>query len=73
MNQNVKTNEVFALKDLISYEEGSIANMDVASNDSMKYVLMAFDEGTGLAPHRAKITSSLPVSASALKKTDFTA
>lgn len=48
MNQNVKTNEVFALKDLISYEEGSIANMDVASNDSMKYVLMAFDEGTGL-------------------------
>lgn len=53
MNQNVKTNEVFALKDLISYEEGSIANMDVASNGSMKYVLMAFDEGTGLAPHRA--------------------
>lgn len=44
MNANVKTNEVFALKDLISYEEGSIANMDVASNPSMKYVLMAFDE-----------------------------
>ena len=53
MNANVKTNEVFALKDLISYEEGSIANMDVASNPSMKYVLMAFDEGTGLTPHRA--------------------
>ncbi len=50
MNANVKTNEVFALKDLISYEEGSIANMDVASNPSMKYVLMAFDEGTGLTP-----------------------
>ena len=53
MNANVKTNEVFALKDLISYEDGSIANMDVASNPSMKYVLMAFDEGTGLTPHRA--------------------
>ncbi len=53
MNANVKTNEVFALKDLISYEEGSIANMDVVSNDTMKYVLMAFDEGTGLTPHRA--------------------
>lgn len=53
MNQNVKTNEVFALKDFISYEEGSIANMDVVSNDTMKYVLMAFDEGTGLTPHRA--------------------
>ncbi|MCI5856281.1 MAG: cupin domain-containing protein [Agathobacter sp.] len=53
MNNNVKTNEVFALKDLISYEEGSIANMDVVSNDTMKYVLMAFDKGTGLTPHRA--------------------
>ena len=53
MNDIVKTNEVFALKDLISYEEGSIANMDVVSNPTMKYVLMAFDEGTGLTPHRA--------------------
>lgn len=53
MNNNVKTNEVFALKDLISYEDGSIANMDVVSNDTMKYVLMAFDKGTGLTPHRA--------------------
>ena len=53
MNANVKAKEVFALKDLISYEEGSIANMDVVSNDTMKYVLMAFDEGTGLTPHRA--------------------
>ncbi len=53
MNANVKDSEVFALKDLISYEEGSIANMDIVSNDTMKYVLMAFDEGTGLTPHRA--------------------
>lgn len=53
MNQNIKANEVFALKDLISYEDGSIANMDVVSNPTMKYVLMAFDAGTGLTPHRA--------------------
>lgn len=53
MNQNVKANEVFELKNLINYEEGSIANMDVVSNPSMKYVLMAFDDGTGLTPHRA--------------------
>ena len=26
---------------------------DVVSNDTMKFVLMAFDEGTGLTPHRA--------------------
>lgn len=53
MNANVKTNEVFALKNLIDYEEGSIANMDIVSNSTMKYVLMPFDEGTGLTPHRA--------------------
>ena len=38
---------------LISYEEGSIANLDIAHADNMKFVLMAFDEGTGLTPHRA--------------------
>ena len=27
--------------------------IDVVSNDTMKFVLMAFDEGTGLTPHRA--------------------
>lgn len=53
MNEKVKTNEIFGLKNLISYEEGSIANMDVVSNPTMKYVLMAFDKGTGLTPHRA--------------------
>lgn len=53
MNANIKTNEVFMLKDLISYEEGSISNMDIVSAKNMKYVLMAFDEGTGLTPHRA--------------------
>lgn len=53
MNAKVKTNEVFMLKDLIAYEEGSISNMDIVSTSNMKYVLMAFDEGTGLTPHRA--------------------
>lgn len=53
MNSIVKSGEAFALKDFISYEEGSIANLDVAHTDNMKFVLMAFDEGTGLTPHRA--------------------
>lgn len=53
MNCKIKANEVFALKDLIDYEEGSIVNLDVVSNNTMKYVLMAFDEGTGLSEHRA--------------------
>lgn len=53
MNNLVKAGEVMKLKDLISYEEGSISNLDVVSNPTMKFVLMAFDEGTGLQPHRA--------------------
>lgn len=53
MNKMIKSGEVFKLKELIQYEEGSIANLDVVSNDTMKFVLMAFDEGTGLQPHRA--------------------
>lgn len=53
MNQAVKAGEAFKLAQLLPYEKGSIVNMDVASNDAMKFVIMAFDEGTGLTPHRA--------------------
>ena len=53
MNQIVKAGEVMKLKELISYEEGSISNLDIASNEHMKFVLMAFDKDTGLQPHRA--------------------
>jgi hypothetical protein len=38
MNNIIKSGEVMKLKDLISYEEGSIANLDVVSNDTMKFV-----------------------------------
>lgn len=53
MNQAVKAGEVFQLAELVAYEPGSIVNMDVASNEAMKFVIMAFDEGTGLSPHSA--------------------
>lgn len=53
MNDRIKAGHPTALKDLISYEEGSIANLDIVHADNMKFVLMAFDEGTGLTPHRA--------------------
>lgn len=53
MNEAVKAGEVLKLKDLVPYETGSIVNMDVVSNDAMKFVIMAFDEGTGLTSHRA--------------------
>jgi quercetin dioxygenase-like cupin family protein len=53
MNHIFKAGEAFKLKNLVSYEEGSIANLDIARNDTMRFVLMAFDEGTSLQPHRA--------------------
>jgi len=53
MNNKVTAGEVMKLSELLPYETGSIVNMDVASNDAMKFVIMAFDEGTGLSPHRA--------------------
>ena len=53
LNSIVEAGKALNLKDLISYEEGSIANLDIVHADNMKFVLMAFDEGTGLTPHRA--------------------
>ena len=53
MNSIIKAGQPTELKKLISYEEGSIANLDIVHADNMKFVLMAFDEGTGLTPHRA--------------------
>ena len=53
MNKAIKAGEVFKLAELVPYEEGKIVNMDVVHNDSMKFVVMAFDEGTGLSEHAA--------------------
>lgn len=53
MNEAIKAGEVFKLAELVPYAEGKIVNMDVARNDKMKFVLMAFDEGTGLSEHAA--------------------
>ena len=53
MNSVIKPGEAFTLKDLIPYQDGRIVNMDLAHNDSMKFVLMSFDAGTGLSEHAA--------------------
>ena len=52
MNTVIKAGEVFRLADLVPYQDGKIVNMDVVHNDSMKFVVMSFDEGTGLADMR---------------------
>ncbi len=53
MNEVIKAGEVFRLAELVPYADGKIVNMDVMHNDKMKFVVMAFDEGTGLSEHAA--------------------
>lgn len=53
MNEAIAAGEAFKLKDLLPYQENKIVNMDIESNDTMKFVLMSFDAGTGLAEHAA--------------------
>ena len=53
MNNQIHAGEALSLANLIDYEDGSITNMDIVHTDDMKFVLMAFDAGTGLTPHRA--------------------
>lgn len=53
MNDLIKAGESFKLAELVSYREGKIVNMDVVHNDKMKFVVMAFAEGTGLSEHAA--------------------
>ena len=53
MNEAIKAGEIFKLADLVPYVDGKIVNMDAVHNDKMKFVVMAFDEGTGLSEHAA--------------------
>ena len=53
MNNAIKAGEVFKLAELIPYQDDKIINIDVAHNDKMKFVVMAFDKGTGLSEHAA--------------------
>ena len=53
MNDILKSGKVFALKDLLPYKEGKIVNMDLVDADKTKFVIMAFDAGTGLSEHSA--------------------
>ncbi|MBQ7195788.1 MAG: cupin domain-containing protein [Synergistaceae bacterium] len=53
MNPIVKNGEVFKISELVPYQEGRIVNMDLVNDPKMKFVVMAFDEGTGLSEHAA--------------------
>ncbi len=53
MNEAIKPGEVFELAQVVPYQDGKIVNMDIAKNDAMKFVVMAFDEGCALSEHAA--------------------
>ncbi len=53
MNEVIKAGEVFKLGEMLPYQDDKIVNMDVVSNDKMKFVVMAFDAGCGLSEHAA--------------------
>ena len=53
MNEAIRAGEVFRLADLVPWQTGRIVNRDIARNEKMKFVVMAFDEGTGLTEHAA--------------------
>lgn len=53
MNSAIQAGEAFQLAKLVPYQEGKIVNMDIVHNEKMKFVIMAFDKGTGLSEHAA--------------------
>ena len=53
LNKAIYEGEVFTLAGLVPYQSGRIVNMDIVSNPGLKFVVMAFDEGTGLSEHAA--------------------
>ena len=53
MNKVLETGKVLKLADLLPYQEGRIVNMDLINDEKLKFVIMSFDEGTGLSEHSA--------------------
>ena len=53
MNEMLQAGKVFALKELIPYQEGKIVNMDLVNEKNLKFVLMSFTAQTALSEHAA--------------------
>ena len=53
MNEVLEAGKVLKLADLLPYQEGRIVNMDLINDPKLKFVIMSFDEGTGLSEHSA--------------------
>lgn len=53
VNEILEAGKVLNLKEMLPYKESKIVNMDLIKEDKLKFMLMAFDEGTGLSEHAA--------------------
>ena len=53
LSGKVKPGQTVRLSELLQVQPGSVVNLDLVRNAAFRYVLMAFDAGTGLQPHRA--------------------
>ena len=53
--------DVAMLKELVDYEDEAIVKREILSNNDMKLILMAFDGGEKLGPHRAPASAVLVV------------
>lgn len=51
--KNIDKGKKFKLVDYLDYVDGGIANIDLVSKHDFRLVIMAFDAGEGLKPHKA--------------------
>ena len=53
--KNIDKGKKIKLVDYLDYVDGGIANIDLVSKDDFRLVIMAFDAGEGLKPHKAPV------------------
>ena len=53
MNEMVSKGEIFALKDLLPYQEGRVVNLTLLENKAAELCLLAMSKGSELSPHKA--------------------
>ena len=51
--KNIDKGKKINLVEYLDYVDGAITNIDLVANDALRVVLMAFDAGEGLKPHKA--------------------
>lgn len=53
MNEKIKSGEIFALKDLLPYQDDKVINIDVFKSDKSALSVISMAKGTSLKPHKA--------------------